>query len=264
MTYEFRGGLDLERAHARRWVSIIAVVIPVAAFVLLGSWFIRAYVAPPTVDIPNPMMMAAAPPPAAPPVRAQIETPRIETPRPQPPQVATRTEVEVPMTPPVATRTQVEAPIPPPPQTVARAPADTARPVAAEPPAPPPAQDRATERTMERTTERTTERTEQRAEFASALPMLATLTVAPPSLGSTIPGYADPAQDTAPAEAKAVTAENDALEPSEPIAGPIPLPKKKPHARIALFTGAVPLPRPRPADSFPPPDLPAVDRHTIE
>ena len=252
MTYEYRGSLDLERAHARRWVSIIAVVIPVAAIVLLGSWFIRAYVAPPTVDIPNPMTAATAPPPA-PPVRAQIETPR-----PQPPQVATRTEVE----PPAA------------PQTVARAPAETPRPpvAMAEPAAPPPAQERTTERTTERATDRTTEltsertmeRTEQRPEFASALPMLATLTVAPPSLGSTIPGYAEPAQNAAPAETGAVTAENDALEPSEPIAGPVPLPKKKPHARVALFTGAVPLPRPRPADSFPPPDLPAFDRHAIE
>jgi hypothetical protein len=215
--------------------------------VLLGSWFIRAYVAPPTVDIPNPMMMAAAPPPAAPPARAQIETPR-----PQPPQVVTRTEVE--------------APASPPPQPVARVQVETLRPpvAMAEPPAPPPAQERTMERTMERTTERAMERTEQRPEFASALPMLATLTVAPPSLGSTIPGYADPAQDTAPAEAKPVTAENDALEPSEPIAGPIPLPKKKPHTTVALFTGSVPLPRPRPADSFPPPDLPAFDRHTIE
>jgi type IV secretory pathway VirB10-like protein len=245
MTYEYRGSLDLERAHARRWVSIIAVVIPVAAFVLLGSWFIRAYVAPPTVDVPNSMMTAAAPPTAAPPLRVQTETIR-----PQPPQVATRTEVEAPM--------------PAPPQTVARAPADTARPVVAEPAAPPPAQ----EQIAERSTERTEQRTEQRPEFASALPMLATLTVAPPSLGSTVPGYADPAQDAAPAaapaEVTAVTAENDALEPSEPIAGPIPMPKKKPHARVALFTGAVPLPRPRPADALPPPDLPAVDRHAIE
>ena len=115
------------------------------------------------------------------------------------------------------------------------------------------------------------ERTEQRPEFASALPMLATLTVAPPSLGSPVPGYADPvqdaapaAQDAAPAAARAVTAESDALEPSEPIAGPVPLPRKKPNTRVALFTGAVPLPRPRPADSFPPPDLPAFDRHATE
>ena len=251
MTYEYRGGLALERAHARRWVSIIAVVIPVAAFVLLGSWFIRAYVAPPTVDIPNPMITAAAPPPAAP-VRVQTETIR-----PQPPQVATRTEVEVPS----------------PPQTVARAPAETPRPpmAMAEPAAPPPAQERAAERAPERVPERAMERVEpQRPEYASALPMLATLTVAPPSLGSTIPGYADPAQDTAPAEAPRpveatpVTAENDALELSELIAGPVPLPKKKPHTTVALFAGAVPLPRPRPADSFPPPDLPSVDRHAIE
>ena len=75
MTLEFEGNLSLERAHHRRWVSIIAVVIPVAAFILFGAWFIRVYVAPPTVAISNPMMLMAAAPPAPPaiPKRAQVE-----------------------------------------------------------------------------------------------------------------------------------------------------------------------------------------------
>ena len=42
MTMELEGNLLLERAHTRRWVSIIAVIIPVAAFVLGAAWFIRA------------------------------------------------------------------------------------------------------------------------------------------------------------------------------------------------------------------------------
>ena len=76
MTLELEGDLSLERAHTRRWVSIIAVVIPVAAFVLLGVWFIRVYIAPPTVAIPSPMMWRTPPPPpVAVPKRAMVEAP---------------------------------------------------------------------------------------------------------------------------------------------------------------------------------------------
>ena len=51
------------------------------------------------------------------------------------------------------------------------------------------------------------------------------------------------------------------LEPSEPIAGPIPLPRPKRH--VAAVSSAVPLPRPKPAEAMPEPDLPLVDRHSI-
>src|SRR4051812_37860306 len=59
MTMELEGNLSLERAHTRRWMSIVGVIIPVAAVVLLAAWFVRVYVAPLTVAIPNPMMMMA-------------------------------------------------------------------------------------------------------------------------------------------------------------------------------------------------------------
>ena len=77
MTMELEGNLSLERAPTRRWVSIIAVIIPVAAIVLLAAWFIRVYVAPATVLIPNPPMIVAEPaePPPASSVRAQTEAP---------------------------------------------------------------------------------------------------------------------------------------------------------------------------------------------
>jgi hypothetical protein len=55
-------------------------------------------------------------------------------------------------------------------------------------------------------------------------------------------------------------AEPAELEPSEPIAGPVPLPLAKRHA--ALRT-AVPLPRPKPSNVAPEPDRPAFDRHVI-
>src|SRR5882757_7720768 len=77
MALELDGDLSLERANTLRWVSIIAVVIPVAAFVLLAAWFIRAYIVPPTVAIHSPPMMAdVPPPPPAVPKRAMVEAPK--------------------------------------------------------------------------------------------------------------------------------------------------------------------------------------------
>jgi hypothetical protein len=208
MTLELEGNLSLERAHMRRWVSIIAVVIPVAAFVLLAAWFIRAYIVPPTVAIhSHPMMADAPPPPPAVPKRAMVEAPK-------PPL-------------PAAVATPVETPV-------------------KEMPAP-----------------------------AFALPMFATLSAAPPSFPSTSPAFADPAQDvspaaasvaapvTEPAMAPVLAAEPAELEPSEPIAGPVPVPRVKPHGPVAALRTAVPLPRPKPADALPEPDLPAVDRHSV-
>jgi len=209
MAFELDGDLSLERAHTRRWVSIIAVVIPVAAFVLAAAWFIRAFIVPPTVAIHNPTMMADAPPP--------------------PPAVPKRAVVEAPKPPlPVAVASAAETPV-----------TETAAPA----PAP-------------------------------ALPMFATLSAAPPSFpsASASPAFADPAQDVSPAAAPVAApvatpalaaAEPAELEPSEPIAGPVPLPKAKRHGAVAALSGAVPLPRPKPAEALPEPDLPEVDRHTV-
>jgi len=73
MAIELEGNLLLDRTPTRRWVSIIAVTIPAAAFVMGAAWFIRAFVAPPTVVISSPMMLASAAPhsPAKP---ALVET----------------------------------------------------------------------------------------------------------------------------------------------------------------------------------------------
>lgn len=198
MTMEFEGNLVLERAHTRRWVSIIAVIIPVAAIVLLAAWFIRVYVAPATVLIPNPPMIVAEPP--APPAASA----RADTAARQPP------------------------------------------PAMAEVTTLPPAGDRPA---------------------SSTLPMFATLAVVPPSLGSAppAPAYADPAQDASSAVPSIMVDEPAALEPGEPIAGPVPLPRAKPHGPVALLTSSIPLPRPRPAEIAPPPDdIPVIDRHAID
>jgi hypothetical protein len=101
--------------------------------------------------------------------------------------------------------------------------------------------------------------------------MLGSLSAAPPFENTA--AFANPAQDavapmTVPPMGNQLTgSEHTAMvDPSMPIAGPIPLPHPKPHFSVALATGPVPLPRPRPTDSAPSetPDLPAFDRHTVE
>jgi hypothetical protein len=222
MTLELEGNILVERAHTRRWVSIIAVVIPVAAFVMVSAWFIRAYVNPPTIAISSPMMMTAAITPPPPPVRAQVEAPRPE---------------------PLAQRFAA------------------AEPVAA----PPPVKKTSTQ--------------------PSALPMFAALAVAPPSFNAAPPAppaYPAPASTPAPAPTLAETVSRDpapdassvtpsimveetaSIDSSEPIVGPIPLPRAKPHEAVALLASGVPLPRPRPTETAPPSDLPAVDRHAVD
>ncbi|MEA3027563.1 MAG: hypothetical protein QOF91_2848 [Alphaproteobacteria bacterium] len=189
MTMELEGNLSLERAHTRRWVAVVAVIVPVAAVVLLAAWFVRVYVVPPTIVIPSPMLLAEAPP-------APAQTSRAEAPPP----------VKVP-----------------------------------ERTAAPPVEER---------------------QPASMIPMFATLALVPPTLSSAPPAYADPGQDAAFTTPSITVAEPAALEAGEPIAGPIPLPRAKPHGPIAMATSAIPLPRPRPLESTPLPDaMPAVDRH---
>ena len=193
MTMELEGNLSLERPHTRRWVPIVAVIIPVGAIVLLAAWFVRVYVAPATVLIPNPPMIVAEPA--------------------QPPSSSVRAQTEAPQPPTM----MVE-------------------------PASPPA------------TEQTT----------AAAQMFATLALVPPAVSSATPAYADPVQDNSPAPS-IMAAEAEAIEPGEPIDGPVPLPRAKPHGRVALLAGAIPLPRPRPAEiAAPPEDIPAVERHAIQ
>jgi hypothetical protein len=66
---ELEGNLILERRPARRWVSVIAVIVPVVACLAGVTWFVRAFISPPTIAIPSPMSLAAAP--SAPPAPAE-------------------------------------------------------------------------------------------------------------------------------------------------------------------------------------------------
>jgi len=78
---DLEGNLILDRKPARRWVTAIAVMIPVVACVAGVTWFVRAFISPPTVAIPGPMMLAATPPapPPALPARSELPSPKPES-----------------------------------------------------------------------------------------------------------------------------------------------------------------------------------------
>lgn len=61
---ELEGSLILEQPPRRRWVSVVAVIVPVVVFVGAAAWFIRAFVAPPMVAVPAQRALAEASPPA--------------------------------------------------------------------------------------------------------------------------------------------------------------------------------------------------------
>jgi hypothetical protein len=216
MALELEGNILLDRAPTRRWISIIAVVIPAAAFAMLSTWFIRAYVAPPTVKIASPTMVASASPQM--PVQA---TPAVE---------AKTSDRPMPVTAPAV------AQIAPPP-------------VAVEPPAPAAPMNKPA----------------VSAAPTNSLPMFQTLTVVPPMANTPafepLPAPTSSAATTGVAQG---TSEEPMVENSEPIAGPIPLPRTKPRFAMARVIGPVPLPRPKPAEELPPPDLPAIDIHAIQ
>jgi hypothetical protein len=86
MTMQLEGDSSFERVQTRRWVSIVAFVVPVAAFVLLGAWFVRVYILPPTVNIPSLIAMATAP--LTPSVQPMIEPPQAQAVQAEPPQPA--------------------------------------------------------------------------------------------------------------------------------------------------------------------------------
>jgi hypothetical protein len=88
---------------------------------------------------------------------------------------------------------------------------------------------------------------------AAALPMLATLAVAPPAAEKAPLAHADPVPNTFPGMTTGITAKSAAIEPSGSIVGAIPLPKPKPQVIVARVTRLVPLPRSRPAEGGPPP-----------
>jgi hypothetical protein len=203
------GTLDLEPRRVRRWVSVVAIVVPVFLCMAMATWFIRAFIAPPMVAIPAYTTIAAVTPP-----------------EPEPPR-----HVPQPPSPPVQSDSS---------------PASAAVTAFGEPTSPP------------------------------MLPMFATFALAPPdaSLRTAPPATVEPEPNVALLSPQAdspdpvpgasadfapnpnaaplqdppdVTA-TATLEPSEPLAGPIPLPRRR---LSAVTDGQVPLPRTRPAADTP-------------
>ncbi len=59
MAMETDYGTDLAPSRRGRLVPIIAVIVPIVIFVGAAAWFIRAYVAPPMVNIGEPPLLAS-------------------------------------------------------------------------------------------------------------------------------------------------------------------------------------------------------------
>jgi hypothetical protein len=179
----------LARRRRRRWVSIVAIVLPVVAAVGVVAWFIRAFVAPPMTRIPSPMIAASVPHAAAP---APIEAKSAAAPTTSP-------------TVPAAEPVEMAAPQPQPPRS--------------RPPPPEP----------------------QAEEVPAAIPqvpMIDSLAFAPPTTGFGAPA--------APVEAAPNSLTEPPNETAQPVAEPIPMPRRRPRISVAAATGEVPLPRPRP------------------
>jgi hypothetical protein len=234
------GSLLLDGAPTRRWVSIIAVVIPVGAFVLLAALFIRTYVVPPTYGIPNPMTAETAPAPTAQPRRVATETVRLGAPD----QTMPAATGSLPMlatlavAPPSATTTAPTAPQPTPSMAAATpTPAPPPAAVTSVSPLPAPAP----------------------APVAPAAP--AVVASAPPA--SAVPETTGsrremPLPSIIAAEPGAATEDSTA-----PATAHVPLPRAKPPHHSMVASRAVPLPRPRPVEEAPESDLPPIDRHAI-
>ena len=205
---ELEGTFDFERPPTRRWVPIVGVVVPVAIAVFVAGWFVRAFIAPPTIAIPSPSMLAAAP--------AQVQiTPRSQTPAATPRPLS---QGAAPASSVLPSEVTVQSPT-----------MSMLTSLSAAPPA--------------------------------AAPMPSAVTPATPPQGARQPAttaYANSAPDFPPA----------ALEPGEPISGPIPLPPpRQPNVTVAhALIGPVPLPRPRPVETTPTPtpDVQIFDRHSVQ
>jgi hypothetical protein len=87
---------------------------------------------------------------------------------------------------------------------------------------------------------------------SSAMAMSGPATTPPPANPAPntiwpVPPAAPPMPSLAPtASASPIAPVADALSPSEPLAGPVPLPRKRPHSFV-VAQASIPTPRPRPA-----------------
>lgn len=224
------GTFEVERPRSRRWVAIVALTIPVIAVVLSAAWFVRAFVAPPTVMIPAPIELASAP--SATDVQGS-DTPNTAV-------AEARARLADKMTESTgSTGSSVYTPTQPMISSLAAAPPAPASPPAVASIAPP--------------------------SVAAPPPMSsepqAAVTSEPVAAAPDVP-------PEAPAPAARPEPDTQAeIEPGEPIQGPIPVPPRKPRFTVAhVVTGPVPLPRPRPAEATakPEPEAQNFERHSVQ
>lgn len=206
---DLEGNLILDRRPARRWVSAVAVVIPVVACVAGATWFVRTFIAPPTITIPGSLMLASTTPAPLPSLPSRAEP--------------------------------------------AAAKLESVWPTVVMPPTP--------------TGSSTTASAQQAAAvFGPATPASNAFPAPPQSTRVATTAFTDPARDN-PAAAPAAEAA------AMPIAGRIPLPRRRPPM-TAVAAAAHPASTPRaarpaeeeaaPAASPTPSAEPAYDRHAVD
>jgi hypothetical protein len=229
----------LERADARLWFPMIGITsaVPAIVFAISAIWFMRFYFAPPTILAAAPLgpsvlaqVEVAVPTAAAPPPAAQIPKPLSTMPRlgdAHPAYSDPAQDISTVVSPAMSAKPAalepsepIADPVPPalaqteaPASQLRQQPTDAAEVVAALPDA-------------------------KASELASAPPA-----VAPRTLDDAHPAYSDPAQDISTVVSPAMSAKPAALEPSEPIEGPIPLPRRKPRVTFVHVSRALSLAR---------------------
>jgi nicotinate-nucleotide--dimethylbenzimidazole phosphoribosyltransferase len=256
----------IERQEVRLWFSMIATAGGVPAFVLVTwtIWFVCFDLAPPTMLVAAPRHSSGLvqakgtipPPSAAKPVVAPLTA---QTPKPlstmpmagdapayadpaqpvlaqaeAPTSQVRQQPTEVVAAPPDAKESAVASAPPtvaPPMAGDAPANADPAQPILVQAKAPTP-------QVRQQPTEFVAAAPDAKASVVASAPP----TVAPPMAGDA-PAYPDAAQDISIVVSSVMPVQPAALEPSEPIEGPIPLPRPKPRVVVAHVSRAASLAR---------------------
>ncbi len=233
----------LERADTRLWFSMIGIAsaVPAVVFAISAIWFMRFYFAPPTILAAAPrgpsalaQVAVAVPPPAAVPVALPLaaQTPKPLSTMPRlgdahpayfDPVQDISTDVSPVMSAEPAAREPSKPIAGPVPLALAQA----------EAPAP-------------QLRQQLTEMAEAVAALPDAKasePASAPPAMAPRMLGDAHPAYSDPAPDISTVVSPVMSAKPAAREPSEPIEGPIPLPRRKPRVTVVHVSRTVSLAR---------------------
>jgi hypothetical protein len=242
------GAIILGERRKRRIVPVVAFLVPMIVVVAGAAWFVRAFVAPPTVDIPAPSLMSAEAASAAASLAASRHPETLGA-RPADPAAPTGPSLAAR---PASASTTDDLPtlsswISSPSGRSGRQPSWAVPMVATLSYVPPaaslPSPDAAAPPAQARTPAQASAATQVAAPTPDPTPSRAAQPAAPPP----------PVQAAAPAAAPAprqAVASNDPFAAivddwNKPAAVPVPLPPERPRV-TAVVQGPVPLPRPRP------------------